>query len=232
MSILPEELQSFKYYENLTPMYLKDVDGFLDQIQIWFDVFMKKGFESVCSNNNFCGDNIIGRNSNSAVYVIDKIFNCLDIFNKFSNLNSVASSDLLDKLASLFGVKRRFSVIINDVRKQLQLNDKEQLILIKCQIIKNFFEGSYEHLIKCFNLIDLPILPLTKQNSQAHCEMYMLLKSEDEVSENIKDMFLAGLLSIESMGIYYSYAIQIAENIAIFDKLLENASFDIGQFVL
>lgn len=230
MNILPEELQSFKYYQNLIPMYLKNTHGFLEQIKIWYRVFMQSTSTLRCGVDVPCGVKA-DEKTESMVTDINKIFNFLDIFNKFGSSDFSEADDVLNKLANLFGVTRNFSVEVNDERIQLSLSDSDLLTLIKCQIIKNFFDGTYEQLIKCFEIVNLPILPLT-DTSPAHCKMYMLLNSEDEVSQNIKNMFLAGMLSIESMGIHYTYAIQIAENIAIFDSSVSTAVFDAGQFVL
>lgn len=230
MSILPEELQSFEYYKNLTPMYLQNVHGFLEQIKIWFNLSMQKASILTCGTDVRCGAVVVGSRTDSIVSVIDKTFAFLDIFNT-SGQHLSESADILDKLASLFGVSRQFSVTIENEKKQLNLSDNDLLILIKCQVIKNFFNGTYEHLMRCFEIVNLPIMPLT-DTQPAHCKMYMLLQDENEVSQNVKDMFLSGMLSVESMGIYYTYAIQIAQNIAIFDSLSSTAVFDVGQFII
>lgn len=229
MSILPEELQSFEYYRGLTPMYLQDVHGFLEQVKIWFNSTMQKSSILTCGTDVPCGVEADSR-TESIVSVIDKTFAFLDIFNT-SGQHLSESADILDKLASLFGVSRQFSVTIEDEKKQLNLSDNDLLILIKCQVIKNFFNGTHEHLMRCFEIVNLPVMPLT-DTQPAHCKMYMLLQDENEVSQNVKDMFLSGMLSVESMGIYYTYAIQIAQNIAIFDSLSLTAVFDVGQFII
>lgn len=229
MSILPEELQSFEYYRGLTPMYLQDVHGFLEQVKIWFNSTMQKSSILTCGTDVPCGVEADSR-TESIVSVIDKTFAFLDIFNT-SGQHLSESADILDKLASLFGVSRQFSVTIENEKKQLNLSDNDLLILIKCQIIKNFFNGTHEHLMRCFEIVNLPVMPLT-DTQPAHCKMYMLLQDENEVSQNVKDMFLSGMLSVESMGIYYTYAIQIAQNIAIFDSLSSTAVFGVGQFII
>lgn len=229
MSILPEELQSFEYYRGLTPMYLQDVHGFLEQVKIWFNSTMQKSSILTCGTDVPCGVEADSR-TESIVSVIDKTFAFLDIFNT-SGQHLSESADILDKLASLFGVSRQFSVTIENEKKQLNLSDNDLLILIKCQVIKNFFNGTHEHLMRCFEIVNLPVMPLT-DTQPAHCKMYMLLQDENEVSQNVKDMFLSGMLSVESMGIYYTYAIQIAQNIAIFDSLSSTAVFGVGQFII
>lgn len=230
MSILPEELQSFEYYKSLTPMYLQNVHGFLEQIKIWFDLSTQKLDVLTCGINVRCGAVVVSSRTNSIVSVIDEIFGFLDIFNT-SGQHLSESTDILNKLASLFGVRRQFSVTIENEKKQLNLSDNDLLILIKCQVIKNFFNGTHEHLMRCFEIVNLPVMALT-DTQPAHCKMYMLLQDENEVSQDVKDMFLSGMLSVESMGIYYTYAIQIAQNIAIFDSLSSTAVFDVGQFII
>ena len=194
------------------------------------EVLLKIMAALTCGTDVRCGAVVVGSRTESIVSVIDKIFAFLDIFNT-SGQHLSESADILDKLASLFGVSRQFSVTIEDEKKQLNLSDNDLLILIKCQVIKNFFNGTYEHLMRCFEIVNLPVMPLT-DTQPAHCKMYMLLQDENEVSQNVKDMFLSGMLSVESMGIYYTYAIQIAQNIAIFDSLSSTAVFDVGQFII
>lgn len=228
MSILPTKLQSFDYYRNLVPMYLQDVHGFLEQIKIFFDIGFQSGNFLFCGNDVVCGTTL-GFTGSSVLSSIDRTFSFLDIFN-MSKTHNDESSDILDKLAALFGVTRRFSVNVGEVKKDLQLSDDDLLILIKFQVIKNFFDGSQERLSKCITLTGLPIMILT--DTSGHCKSYMLIQDDTPISENVQYMFLAGLLNIESMGIRYSYALQSAENIAIFDSLNSASSFDNGRFIL
>lgn len=243
--ILPEKTRNFSYYEKLLPLYLQEEENFKSHFKILFDVFFAENYfdtlvcsnETICSDTTICGTAII---KNSVVSAIDKAFALLDIFGRTLGNRTYGSyvdmsaneSDALDKLAALFGISRNFSVTIADEKIQLSLNNQDLLTFIKCQVIKNYFNGTFAELEKYYKDVNLPILCLTDSTTAAHCKMYMLLSNNDEISENIKNLFLSGKLSVESLGIYYSYSIQTATNIAIFDSTIEASSFDYGQFVI
>lgn len=246
VSLIPEEVSSFSYYEKLTPLYLQNSETFMKHFEIFYEMgFLPEGSQLLC-NQALCDEVVVGQSRFSVLNLGIELFKFLDIFTVLNPtrryedvvyITNSTKSDVLDKLAKLFGISRNFSIpdLVGedeDATKEISLNDSDLLMLIRCQVIKNFFNGTFEDLLRCYKLINLPILPLTDSINPAHCKIYLLLSNIYEVSQNVKDMFLAGLLSIESMGIYYTYAIQVAENIAVFDSTLSSSSFDLGQFVI
>ena len=56
--------------------------------------------------------------------------------------------------------------------------------------------------------------------------------SEYAQSADIQKMFLAGLLTVESVGISYTYSIHAINNLAIFDSEESSNTFDNGVFVI
>ena len=234
MAILPKEMQSFDYYKKLTPMYLAQLPSFMIHEKIFFDIGFQPESTLTCGQFTACGVDEDVRTS-SIFSTAMRIFRSLDIF-EVAYANYWTTNDVLDKLAALFGVSRHFTVINTvegtDTEYELNLSNSDLILLIKCQVIKNFFDGSFEELDGYYKLVGLPVIALTDSNAVAKCNMYMLLLQENEVSENVKKMFLAGLLSVESIGIQYTYNIVLAPNIAIFDSVSTTAGFDAGQFIL
>lgn len=208
----------------------------------------------------------------SIVSTMRDIFNSLNIFNKDDDgssqnivdssseylafLNTIRESstqtEVLDKLARLYGVSRNFSVSYvhgtDTVKKELNLADEALLLLIKCQVIKNAFQGTFEHLKSLYAMIDLPVMILTEspegnERHDATCRLVLLRQTDDDYTGannpllGVEDMFLSGLLTIQSLGIKYTYEIETAGMIAIFDytnadvTLQKNKSFDHGVFV-
>lgn len=227
-SILPNTLKDFSYYFNKVPLYLKNSEGFIEHFRIWFDLLV--------GNYDYDASTFEG-----VVVTEDVILYLLNIFDNdylqfISNLQGSNSSqtvefgtvsDILDKLAEIYGVRRNFSVtyiIIENtesklVTKELSLNNSELLTLIKTQIIKNYCVGTYEQIQKFYQDINLPVIVLTDDNSSATCSLILeeVTDSTLSYSDNIKDMFLSGLLTIENMGIAYRLQILNLDELGVWD---------------
>ena len=185
--MVQEKLLDFKYYYNKLPMYLRNSTTFPEHFRIW------------CEFLN-------GINDTS-----DDILDLVNIFDlSYLQKHKDICDDFLDKIGALYGVKRNFSVVVNvggvSTTKYLNLTQQEFLILIKSQIIKNFFKGTNEELEQFYKDANLPIV--MKTSGEATCDCYLFLGIVDGItstSENIIDMFLSGLFTIESAGILYTY---------------------------
>lgn len=147
-------------------------------------------------------------------------------------------SDWLDKIGELFGVKRALSVQYteNNIVKteQLNLNNEDFLKLIQCQIIKNYFNGSYEQIKQYYEKVGLRVLYITAEE-EATCNVY-LLKTEDsafDYSDNIKKLFLSGLMLIESAGIKYTTGVIDLGALLIWDKAVTSnyTGWDYGEWI-
>ena len=148
------------------------------------------------------------------------------------------NSDWLDKIGELFGVKRALSVQYteNNIVKidQLNLNNEDFLKLIQCQIIKNYFNGSYEQIKQYYEKVGLRVLYINAEE-EATCNVY-LLKTEDsafDYSDNIKKLFLSGLMLIESAGIKYTTGVIDLGALLIWDKAVtaKYTGWDYGEWV-
>ena len=158
----------------------------------------------------------------------------LSMLNMMEDTNDGNSSDILDKIGNLFGLKRAFSVDVGGTEYMLNLNNKDFLTLIKCTIIRNYFDGSFAELNQYYKDAGLPVFILTNASNPAQCDVHLIdiEGSTYEISTNVKRMFLAGLLMVESVGISYTYSIHGIQSTAIFDSDDVSKVFDAGVFVI
>ena len=118
-SITPNELKQFEYYVRKCPLYLQNCENFIEHFRIWFDFLVGNA-----SNNGIVGTG-------------DTLLNYMNIFADDYPVND--ATDLLDKLGSIFGLKRNFKsggTVFN-------LDNADFLLLIKATIIKNYSNGTY-----------------------------------------------------------------------------------------
>lgn len=202
--MIDKELLDFQYYYNKLPLYLKNSYGFEEHFKIWFDLL------STMDSNE------------------DNIMRFFDIFNKdyLSYVDELDGdgSDILDKIGKIFNIKRNFSATYNDgekkVTKFLSLNNKDFLTFIRATIIKNYCDGSFEHVNNFYVNANLPIIYIGTNNPATVNIVMLKIQGEDAVSEDIQTLFKAGLLNIKSMGIIYSnYTIIDFDALAIWDLI-------------
>lgn len=214
-SIIPEKLQKFEYYKSKIPIYLQNSEGFQEHFRIWYDLLV----DGVVKN-------------------ADILLNMLLIFdsNYLNYLHSINEDikpdgyvcDILDKLGSIFGVNRYFKVTYEeggiDKTEQLQLNNEEFLILIKGQIIKNYCEGTRQQIEEYYKSVGLQIYVQTDSTSEATANLYLTTGtagSSYDYSENIRKMFLGGMLIIDSVGIKYQKAFIDTSRLLFWDVIDE-----------
>lgn len=224
-SILPEPLKTFEYYVKKCPIYLRNDENFLEHFRIWYDFLM----------GDFVHRGIYP--SAETILSLMNVFdtNYLDIIN---SLEGDIGSDMLDKLGSIFNIRRNFSVNINNVVHEISLADDEFLLFIKAQIIKNYSNGSYYQMREFYDKAGLLIYFNTTTSGNTTAYLLSLSSSADiAYSNNIKDLFLAGLLTIESMGINYMYNIQPYDKMLIWVALdapdgWDGKGWDEGEWIL
>lgn len=221
-SIVPDKLKDFDYYKQKLPLYLQNSYGFIEHFRIWYDMYVGTG--------EYAG----------IIHVSDVLLNLLNIFdddyldyiNNMPESNSGTQSDILDKIGNLFGVKRQFSCTYFDnynyITDELILNNEEFLILIKGQIIKNYCEGTYEQIEQYYNSTGLKICITTSELSNAESHTYLITTDDSDYSDNIKKMFLAGMLRIESMGIKYIDIYSNFSGLLRWDSGVVNEVWDAG----
>lgn len=225
-SIIPEKLKDFEYYKNKLPLYLQNSYGFIEHFRIWYQILI----------NGICDNAII-------------LLNLINIFdgNYFDFLETIEGvqrtsyeCDILDKIGRLYGVNRQFRITYednNEIKTEtILLNNQDFLTLIKTQIIKNYCEGTTEQINSYYKMIGLKMYVLSA-SEPATAYMYLPTSSsssEYAYSDNIKKMFLAGLLKIDSMGITYRYTFVDIDRILLWDSLNEAATngWDGGEWAI
>ena len=228
--MIREDLLEFKYYMDRLSMFMKESHGIKEQVEIFFQQLAKVN------------------------EILDEYFSELDIFELNGEKEATSSSAILDKLGAIFGCYRRFTVsvpaqgTVTAHNTDVELNDNEFALYIKCQIVKQNFNGTREELAKLYTTyednrkIEGALLPLTfiyvlyqtttgasPVLNSVQCQIYWS-DSENYDSQNLKELFLAGYLTIESMGIRY---IRILQNIAwlgIYADALIVASWHEGDY--
>lgn len=185
--MINEKTLEFEYYLKKLPLYLQNSYGFQEHFRMLFEI-MK-------DTNTTAKDLLNSLNLHDENY-----FENVGFIEKTENV-----SDLLDKIGSLYGLNRYLDVDYIDENnishhESLLLNNEEFLKLILVKSIQNSYEGTYENIKKLYNSINLPIIISSGKNSG---EIYLYLQIDKFTTDNLKYLFLSGLLNIESIGIKY-----------------------------
>ena len=196
MNFLPDNNLTLDYYVNKLTLFLRKSYGITDHVEIFY------GFI---------------RQSN---ITLSNMFEQLDIMNvafdyytpaKLSEMkdNPTYDNKLLDYLADIFGVSRKFNIQYYDDNLDyhndaLNLSDYELLLLIRMMIIKNNFNGTFDDVKKFYNDVGFKIYMITDAVSGA-VNVYLDNSPSYGKTLNIEKMFYAGLFTIESLGIRYQY---------------------------
>lgn len=198
-SILSDKLKSFEYYKKKLPLYLQNSYGFQEHFKIWHEILTN----NIVDNADILLNLLMIFDDNYLTYLVEN--------NAASQDGS--SSDILDKLGSIFGVTRKFTVNYEEagspVVEELNLNNNDFLILIKAQIIKNYCEGTRKQIAEYYSSVGLQMFVQTDESSPATANLYLVESipgTSYEYSENVEKMFLGGMLRIESVGIKYQEA--------------------------
>lgn len=214
--LLPKELRSFRYYERKLPLYLRNDELFVEHFKIWYEVCMGKGDEGAIKD--FCG---VSPSADLILYLLD-IYD-KDFLSTIQSLkNYTGRTDIIDDLGRLFGLNRQFSFgykeEITDTQLtyvQVDLTDAEYLLLIKAQIIRNYCNGTYEQARQYYSDAGLDILPLN--NDVYNAAVIAYLNESDDLTDTMKKLFKAGLLTIEHVGITYQYVVTDLLNILMWN---------------
>lgn len=207
--MIREDLLEFKYYLDRLSMFMKQSYGINEHIEIFYQQLYQV---------NKCYDELIAT---------------LQIFNR--NPDDEILSDTLDNLGNIFGCYRKFTINYidsnnNPVYKEINLeDDNDFLVYIKCQIIKQNFDGTFGQLQTLYStenqngLVPLKLTYVISRANSLDCDIYF--DNNGNFSQDIKDLFLAGYLSIESMGIKYTRHLENTGGIAMFalDDIASNA---------
>lgn len=214
-TIFPDDLKSFDYYKRKLPIYLRQCPRFIEHFRIWYDILV--GDEST----EYSG---IIPSADALLYLLN-IFDSeyLSTINNMSDSSEGTVSFILDDLAALFGISRECSITYTDSdetiheNEQLTLDNNDLLIYIKCQIIRNYCDGTAEQIEQLYRNAGLLVYVITTtQNATAH--LYLAnISGATSYSQNIQKLFLSGALRIESMGVAYEDSSQELTEFLIWD---------------
>lgn len=155
---------------------------------------------------------------------------------------SDSKSDMLDKIGKLFGLNRKVKVTYDNAgvptTEYLNLNNEEFLMLIKAQIIKNYWDGTLETLKSFYEDIGLYCHIYTNaafsdtvehpDEPTAKASFVLINPSHEPHSDNIIKMFKGGLLRTESMGVMYEDTVVSSGTFGIWDT----ADWDLGVWFI
>lgn len=215
--LIPLTIREFRYYERKLPLYLRNDDCFVEHFRLWYELMMGEGDDNMgIAIGEFKG---VSPTSDLLLYLLniyDKDF--LSIVSQLKDYNN--NCDILDMLGNLFGLRRTFSFEYYETATSttktaatVSLTDKEFLTLIKAQIIRNYCNGTYEQVMQYYTDASLQILPVYNDTYNASVDAY--LNEDKDVTDNISKLFRGGYLTIEHLGIRYTYTITEMLNILV-----------------
>lgn len=215
--LIPLEIREFRYYERKLPLYLRNDDCFIEHFRLWYELLMGEGDdEQGIAINEFKG---VSPTSDLLLYLLNIYDN--NFLNTISQLKDYDDNcNLLDMIGNLFGLRRTFSleyyettISTTKIAATVSLTDKEFLTLIKAQIIRNYCDGTYEQVMQYYADAGLQILPIYSDSYNASVDAY--LNQTSDITPNIDKLFRGGYLTIEHLGIKYTYTIIDLLNILI-----------------
>lgn len=178
-----DKLKQWEYYKSKFPIYIQQSYGILSHFEMLHEFLLEMNDTE------------------------DNIFDGLDIFKKKdTEFLKSDKSDILDKLATLFGVARTFDlsyVYMNkSYKKSIHLTNEELLNLIKARIMRCNYDGTYNMSRELYEMLGLDVY-LTTSNA---AEVQVVLNESENIvlSDNMIDMFKAGLFTLNSIGIAYN----------------------------
>lgn len=239
-SILNDTLKSFDYYKNKLPLYLQNSYGFAEHFRIWFDVLMGEQGVVQFADTLLYGLNIF--DEDYLDFVEEYSADGASITYEGQPVTSVTyegeslssgygtENDLLDKIGSIFGLSRHFSVDVGEEHYELSLNNEDFLTFIKARIIQNHYKGSYEEMKAYYEIAGLNVMIITVPDENASAKIYLVETDEISYSTDIKTLFNAGELLLPSMGIKYSYGMITLDQSLVFDGVGYNDVWDTGEW--
>ena len=188
--MLIDKLRAWEYYYKKLPLYMRNSYGIKEHFEMVWNVMMQLEWtqENVLDVMNLLQNDYI-RN----------------VIAKYDNVDGYDFA-FLDMIGSLYGVNRSLNVQYigsngDVVHKKLYLTNKEFYMLIKARIVQNNYDGTFEQARAYYENIGLPMYMLTGANP-AECYLYLVM-NDNTTTDNIRDLFMANLLTLKSVGITY-----------------------------
>lgn len=221
MSLLPDKIKTFDYYVSKLPLYLRNSNKFREHLKIWYDILVgrneKTGIEGV-SNSLLALFNIFDEDYLNFLLTFEDISGLSSPF--FEGEKYGKTFEFLDKLGYLYGISRKLSITYKHQgtmhTENISLSNEDFLTYIKFQIIKNNCEGTRFQIEEFYKSAGLTIY-MIDGDSNATVNIYLV--EDNNTSDNLRKLFLAGELIIKSMGILYDYSSIDISNLFIWDQI-------------
>lgn len=217
-----ERIKSFEYYERKLPLLLRNSHGYVEELSLLHDVLRQidEAADAMLKSFDIFGKVFFKDDEGKAhpeAY--------LDFINNINGYYDNNHSDILDKIAELYGLSRSFSFkYIDQATQQLKteavtFNNRQLHILIRARVIQMNYDGSREQAEEYYKSVNLPIYLVKDSSNPATCTVCL---NEPEIQSGdivlLKKVFESGLLLIKSAGIKYTLAIQNFGGLLIFDS--------------
>ena len=210
-----DKLKFWEYYKRKIPIYLLNSYGFEEHFKMLFDLLVQLDSTE---------DSVM-----KAFDILNETY--LDYINNLPDATE-STSDILEKIAELFGVSRNFDIDYiedgTDKKASLSLTNSELLKLIKARIIQNNYQGTYEESREFYTNMNLPVYLFQSGNP---AEVYVLLDNSAQLTDNEQKMFLSNLFTIKSMGITYHTYITDVLSVMIWDTDSSTRYWDTGRWL-
>lgn len=217
--MLIDKLKDWDYYCNKLPLYVRNSYGIKEHFEILYELMLTldSNEDDICDCFNFLQNDYENK-----------------IIKKYSSLNAYDFT-FLDMIASIYGISRALDVKYTDkdnnvIEKQLRLNNKELYTFIKTRIIQNNYDGSYKQAIEYYKSIGLNVQMFFDPTEAAKCDIYLDV-SVSSASENIQALFLAGMLTLKSVGITYKEMIVSFDNTGIWDGADSHGKWNVATWL-
>lgn len=217
--MLIDKLKDWDYYCNKLPLYVRNSYGIKEHFEILYELMLTldSNEDDICDCFNFLQNDYENK-----------------IIKKYSSLDAYDFT-FLDMIASIYGISRALDVKYTDkdnnvIEKQLRLNNKELYTFIKTRIIQNNYDGSYKQAIEYYKSIGLNVQMFFDPTEAAKCDIYLDV-SVSSASENIQALFLAGMLTLKSVGITYKEMIVSFDNTGIWDGADSHGKWNVATWL-
>ena len=220
--MLIDKLKSERYYLDKMSMFMRNSYGISDQLSIFITML-----------------NLVDNSIDDVLRFFDITQD--EVFLQIEEMGT--SSDILDKIAHLYGLKRQFTLIYKDTEEHtvdVTLNNFELWLLVKAQLLQNCYNGSYGQMREYYDKMNIPVYIFTNSNSGQALIMLnttsgitvkdVVYKFED--NPNVELLFKANLLTIRSMGIQYLTSTSSISALGVWDSLLPSRSWDNAKWGL
>lgn len=212
--MLREKLLTKQFYLDSLSLFMKNSYGIEDRVDVYYSIL--KNLNDDIALGIFKRFDIFATLSDPGVSYFTE-----------NNIDEDSTEDyFLDMIANIYGLQRTFMISYEDsdhilsgvtnVTEKITLTNKQLLCLIQVNIVKDNFDGTNTTLLNLYtdtnnsvkNRVSRLGIKYTWSDSRLLSNVYFTNYTsyirDQDINNNIIKMYLAGLLTIESLGIVYN----------------------------